>query len=73
MQVTLGPNGKPVIPLTQRNKDNLERTYEFIDTCGGLTAFHLLANDARIALERLVNAVTGNTDESLPATSEDET
>lgn len=73
MQVTLGPNGKPVVPLTERQKSNLERTYEFIDTCGGLTAFHSLAGEARTALERLVNAVTGNNDESLPTTREDET
>lgn len=59
MQVVLGPNGKPAVELTQRQKDMLTRAYEFIDTCAGLTAFNAAAQEARHGLQKLVREVTG--------------
>ena len=58
MQVTLGKHGKPSIKLTARQHDLLDRMYEFLDTCGGLTAYYEAACNARVALETLVREIT---------------
>lgn len=63
MQVTLGQNGKPIVPITKRMQDNLDRTYGFIDTCGGLTAHADAAKETRAALEKFVRQVTGAPEE----------
>lgn len=58
MQVTLNNRGKPSIKLTARQHDLLARMYEFLDTCGGLTAYRDSAQTARVALEVLVREIT---------------